>query len=87
MGNSTNFAEIRERTIRNRNERLDTFIPKFEEILKTFKLNAERVDHITRLDVAGLVQELNKQSITSEQLVAIYGLRAATIGRRNCIIT
>ena len=35
----------------------------------------------------GLVTELNNGTVTSEQLIAIYGERAATYGRKTCIIT
>ena len=55
MGNSTNFQEIRERTIQKRNESLDKFIPKFEEIIKRSKLTSQRIEEITRLDLVGLV--------------------------------
>lgn len=34
-----------------------------------------------------LAKLLNTKKVTSEQLVAIYGLRAATIGKELCIIT
>lgn len=87
MGNSPNFAEIRERTIRNRDQRIDNFLPKLEEVIHTNKITKERIEYLTRLDLTGLVVELNKHTATSEQLVAIYALRAATIGRKHVIIT
>jgi hypothetical protein len=87
MGNSPNFEEIRTRTIFERNERLDKFLPIFRDIIANFKISPIRIDQLTRMDLPQLVQELNKGGVTSEQLVAIYGERAATIGRKNCIIT
>jgi hypothetical protein len=87
MGNSPNFEEIRTRTIFERNERLDKFLPIFRDIISNFKISSIRIDQLTRMDLPQLVQELNKGGVTSEQLVAIYGERAATIGRKNCIIT
>lgn len=43
MGNSPNFTEIRERTIRNRDQRIDNFLPKFEEIIKKNKISQDRI--------------------------------------------
>lgn len=34
-----------------------------------------------------LVRLLNKREVTSEQLVAVFGHRAATVGKDLCIIT
>jgi fatty acid amide hydrolase len=45
------------------------------------------IEHVLRADVVELVRMLNKREVSSEQLVAIYGQRAATVGRELCIIT
>jgi Asp-tRNA(Asn)/Glu-tRNA(Gln) amidotransferase A subunit family amidase len=42
---------------------------------------------LTRATLPELVAELNDGRITSEQLLAIFGERACTIGIKNCIIT
>ena len=39
------------------------------------------------MDLPDLVAQLNSGGTTSEQLLAIYGERACTIGIKNCIIT
>ena len=59
----------------------------FEQVLREGGITPEGVETIAGLDLAGLVQRLNKGEVTSIQLVALFGLRAATIGKRLRCIT
>lgn len=87
MGGKPSHADIRRTTIEKRNAQLEKFIPILKQIIEESGLTAEKVEQVISQDVPGLVNYLNNKVITSVQLVAIFGLRAATIGRRNCIIT
>ncbi len=65
MGNSHNFEEIRTKTIQERNERLEKFLPIFQDIIKAAKITPSRIDHITRMEITTLIDELNQGKITS----------------------
>lgn len=56
MGNSTNYEEIRSRTIKERNERLDKFLITFQNIIKEHKITPQKIDYLTRLDLPSLVK-------------------------------
>jgi hypothetical protein len=84
---ASKLTAIRRDTITARNLRMESFIPKFREILKSSGLQFEDIQLIIKNDVAGLVELLNKNRITSLQLVAIYGLRASIIGRQYNAVT
>ena len=38
-------------------------------------------------DVPALVKMLNERKVTSKSLLAVFGLRAATLGKESCAIT
>ncbi len=86
MGNKPNFPAIRREVIAERDQRLEKFIPVFEQVLRDSGITAEKAEAIISRDLTALVHALNRKEVTSTQLVAIYGLRAATIGKRlHCI--
>jgi Asp-tRNA(Asn)/Glu-tRNA(Gln) amidotransferase A subunit family amidase len=86
MGNKPNFQAIRRYVISERDQRLERFIPVFQQILRDNDITPEKANLIISNDLTALVHSLNKREVTSTQLVAIYGLRAATIGKSlHCI--
>jgi Asp-tRNA(Asn)/Glu-tRNA(Gln) amidotransferase A subunit family amidase len=87
MGNKTNYPQIREEAITRRNAQIDKHTPALQRILTDSRFTTSEQERITRLTLTALVSSLNKHEVTSLQLVAIFGLRAATIGKALCIIT
>lgn len=87
MGNNQDFPQIRRDTLNKRLDQFLKFIPLFQQIIIESKLSPEQVEDITRMSMVRIVDCLNSGKITSELLIAIFGLRAATIGREYCIIT
>jgi hypothetical protein len=85
MGNLQNINNVRKNVKTKRDLQFEKYIPIFDSILE--ECNPEGIDFIIRKDVAGLVSLLNKREVSSLQLVAIYGYRAATIGRSLSCIT
>jgi hypothetical protein len=50
-------------------------------------MSPEKVELVTRMSVEQIIQKLNNRELTSTQLIAIFGLRAATVGKALCVIT
>ncbi len=78
---------MRKDTITQRDQSLQKYLPVFASILDENKVSAKKITNIINADVPTLVKLLNSGEVTSLELVAIFGQRAATIGKRLCCIT
>ena len=87
MGNKPNFPNIRQETLAKRNDNLETYGKIFAQILQKSNTTPAKVEKIIDSNLTELVAMLNSGKTTSTELIAVFGSRAATIGRRMCIIT
>jgi hypothetical protein len=85
MGNKNIYAAEVYTAHQRRDQQISTHLPRLQQIAAT--LPPGQTQALLKMDLPSLVHALNRREVTSHQLVAIFALRAASLGKDMCIIT
>lgn len=85
MGNKNIYAAEVDSALQRREQQISSHLPRLQQIAAT--LSPGQTQSLLKMDLPSLVRALNRREVTSQQLVAVFGSRAATLGKDMCIIT